>query len=98
MATNFGASVARKVNVTGTGASITVIAANPRRKGLLIFNDSGVTANIDLSGGTASATSCSFNLGDQIVYEFPVNSNGEVYKGAITGLWASGDLRVTEME
>jgi len=98
MTQRFGPSKGTKTNVTGTGASITLVAANPNRKGLTIFNDSGVTANIDLSGGTASATSCSLDMASQDFYELPVMANQEVYKGAITGLWASGDIRITEFE
>jgi len=98
MTQRFGPSRGTKTNVTGTGASVTLVAANPNRKGLTLFNDSGVTANIDLSGGTASATSCSLDMLDQSYFELPVMANLEVYKGPITGLWASGDIRVTEFE
>lgn len=80
-----------KSNVTGTGASVTIIAANPRRKGLTIFNDSGVAADIDVTGGTASATSCTVTLVDQAYYEVPYG-----YLGAVTGIWASGSIRVVE--
>jgi hypothetical protein len=98
MATRFGPSLATKTNVTGTAASISLVAANPRRKGLTLFNDSGVTADIDLSGGTASATSCSLSMVDQSYYELPTMANESVYTGAITGIWASGQIRVTEFE
>lgn len=96
MTQRFGPSVATKTNVTGTGASVTLVSANANRKGLTLFNDSGVTVDIDLSGGTASATSCSLSLVDQAYYELPVMANGKVYTGAITGIWASGQIRVTE--
>ena len=86
-----------KSNVTGTGASVTVLAANPRRKHYMLFNDSGVAADIDLTGGTASATSCSLNMPDQSVFEPYVSGQG-CYTGAITGIWASGSIRVTEFE
>lgn len=97
MTNRLAPSVGTKANVTGTGASVTIAAANPRRKGLIIFNDSGVAADIDLTGGTAAATSCSFNMLDQDVYELPLY-NGQPYMGAITGIWASGSIRVTEFE
>jgi hypothetical protein len=86
-----------KSNVTGTGASVTVLAANPRRKHYMLFNDSGVAADIDLSGGTATSTSCSLNMPDQSVWEPYPNTQG-CYTGAITGIWASGSIRVTEFE
>ena len=88
--------VGTKSNVTGTGASVTILAANSGRKGAVLFNDSGVSADIDLTGGTASATSCSLAMPDQYVYELPTNPHYECYKGAITGIWASGSIRVTE--
>jgi len=97
MSDKFGPSIGVKSNVTGTGASVTILAANPRRKGATLFNDSGVVADIDLTGGTASATSCSLTLGNQDLYELSLFDGG-VYKGAITGIWASGDIRVTEYE
>lgn len=97
MSRKFAPSVGTKTNVTGTGASVTLLAANPRRKGVLLFNDSGVAADIDLSGGTASSTSNSLTLPNQDGYELPVIDGG-VYTGAITGIWASGDIRVTEFE
>lgn len=90
-------SVGTKTNVSGTGASATIIAANPRRKGLMLFNGSGVVADIDLTGGTASATSCSLTMQDQTLYELPYMGDA-CYQGAITGIWASGSIRVTEFE
>lgn len=79
--------------MSGTGASITVLAANSRRRGATIFNDSGVSVDLDVSGGTASATSCTLTLFDQDYYEVPFG-----HRGAITGIWASGAVRVTEFE
>jgi hypothetical protein len=89
-------SIGTKANVSGTGASVTVVAANPRRKGLTIFNDSGVTVDIDLSGGTASSTSCSLSMVDQSFYELFQCPNFGCPTNAITGIWASGSIRVTE--
>jgi hypothetical protein len=91
------AALGTKSNVTGTGASVTVLAANTRRKGATIHNDSGVAVDIDLSGGTASATSNSFTMNDQDFYELPM-MEGQCYTGPITGIWASGSVRVTEFE
>lgn len=91
-------SIGTKTNVTGTGASVTLAAANPRRKALTIFNDSAVTADIDLSGGTASATSCTLSMINQAYFELPTAGEDGVYTGAISGIWASGSIRVTEFE
>lgn len=91
-------SIGIKSNVSGTGASITVLANNPRRKGAQFFNDSGVTVSIDETGGTASATSCTCELLDQQTGRLSTEFDGSVYTGAVTAIWASGALRVTEWE
>lgn len=78
-------------NVTGTGASISLIASNASRKGATIFNDSAVTAYVKLGSG-ASSTSFTVKMVDQSYYEVPFK-----YTGVIEGLWASGSIRVTEL-
>lgn len=78
-------------NVTGTGASVVILAANAVRKGATVFNDSGVVAHVKL-GATASATSFAVKMVDQSYYEIPFK-----YTGVIEGLWASGSLRATEL-
>lgn len=98
MTQKFGPSLGTKSNVTGTGASITLLAANPRRKGAQFFNDSGGVVAIDETGGTASATSCSIELLDQQVGKLHTMNDGQVYTGAVTALWPSGVVRVTEWE
>lgn len=91
-------SIGTKTNVTGTGASVVICPSNPRRKALALFNDSGVTADVDMSGGTAVATSCTLSMVDQAYYELPTAGEDGVYTGAISGIWASGSIRVTEFE
>jgi len=79
-------------NVTMTGSSVTLQAANADRKGLYIFNDSGGTIQVKL-GTTASATSFTVEMVNQAYYELPQ----PVYTGVVTALGASGDVRVTEV-
>lgn len=91
-------SIGTKTNVTGTGASVVICPNNPRRKALSLFNDSGVIADVDLSGFTASATSCTLSMVDQSYYELPIAGDDGCYTGPISGIWASGAIRVTEFE
>jgi hypothetical protein len=84
-----------KSNVSDAATSTTLLAANTGRMGAIIKNDSTSILYVDLSGGTASATSYSVDLqaGDVLTL-----GPGE-YNGLITGIWsadASGAARVTE--
>lgn len=86
-------SASTKANVAGSASSVTILAANTARRGASIWNDSSAILYLDLTGGTASATSCSVKLIADAFYEVPFG-----YTGLITGLWASatGSARVTE--
>lgn len=86
-------STSTKANVAGSASSVTILAANTARRGASIWNDSSAILYLDLTGGTASATSCSVKLIADAFYEVPFG-----YTGLITGLWASatGSARVTE--
>lgn len=77
--------------VTGTGASISVLAANANRRGASINNLSGVTVSLRLQAAAASAANASVTLTAGQYYETPFG-----YQGEIRGLWASGDIAVTE--
>ena len=87
------ADVATKANVAGSASSVTLLAANARRIGASVVNDSAAILYIDLTGGTASATSYSVQLAAGAYLEVPFG-----YTGLITGIWASatGSARVTE--
>ena len=84
---------ATKANVSGAASSTTLLAANVGRLGAAIWNDSSAILYVDLTGGTASATSCSVKLAADDYLEVPFG-----YTGLITGIWASatGAARVTE--
>lgn len=86
-------SAATKANVAGSASSVTILAANVLRRGASVWNDSTAILYLDLTGGTASATSCSVKLIADAFYEVPFG-----YTGLITGIWASatGAARVTE--
>lgn len=82
-----------KANVSGSASSVTVLAANVARLGASIWNDSSASLYLDLTGGTASATSATVQVPAAGYYEVPFG-----YTGLITGIWgsATGAARVTE--
>lgn len=83
-----------KANVTSATSSTTLLASNANRKGAIIWNDSSAILYVDLTGGTASATSCTTPVAAGGVYEVPYGLST-----AITGIWvsANGAARVTEI-
>lgn len=88
-----------KSNVNDGASSVPVLAANASRKGATFWNDSTAILYLDLSGGTATATSCSVKIAADGYFELPDNGKRGVYTGLITGIWASdqsGAVRVTE--
>lgn len=73
--------------VADAAVSTTILAANTLRTGAAIRNDS--TARLYLHQG-ATATTASVDFLDQgDIYDLPILANGEVYRGIITGIWAS---------
>lgn len=86
-------NTATKANVSGAAASTTLLASNDARLGASIWNDSAAVLYVDLTGGTATASSCSVKLNADAYFEVPYG-----YTGLITGIWASatGAARVTE--
>lgn len=89
----FNSASATKANVASSASSVTILTANVSRIGASVWNDSSAILYLDLTGGTASATSCSVKLIADAFYEVPFGLTG-----TITGIWASatGSARVTE--
>lgn len=89
------AATGTKSNVVSSASSVTILAANTSRKGAMVYNDSTAILYLDLSGGTASTSSYSVQVGAQAFFELP---GPIIYNGLITGIWASanGNARVTE--
>lgn len=81
-------------NVAGNAASVTLVAANTSRKGLILFNDSTATLYVKF-GATASTSSFTFLLRPNGLYEM----NGVIYQGIVDGIWsaANGNCRITEL-
>jgi hypothetical protein len=72
-------------SAVGSGiASVTILAANTARKGATITNTDANALYVDLSGGTASATSFTDKVLTDGVLEVPFG-----YTGLITGIWAA---------
>lgn len=92
------ATAGAKTSVTSAASSTSLIAANTNRKMLIITNESTAVLYIDLSGGTASATSYSVVLGPTATSVSPSFTIGN-FTGAVTGIWASanGFARITEL-
>jgi len=88
-------SYALVTTVASGAASVSLIAANDHRRGLIIANNDTGILHVDLSGGTATATTAnSFQLATlthQVL---------DGYKGPATGIWSSqgaGSAQITEL-
>lgn len=89
-------SSATLANVSSSATNVTILAANAKRKSVIIFNDSTQVLYVKLSA-TASATSFTYKLAPSETLEIP--GAGVIYTGIIDGIWASanGNARVTEL-
>jgi hypothetical protein len=70
--------------VQDSASSVTLAAANPNRRGVVITNTSSAILYVRMASGTASET--------MFTYRLPQNATQEVlfpYTGMITGMWAS---------
>lgn len=81
-------------NVNGSASSVTLLAANTDRRGLLLVNDSTATLYLKY-GATASTTSYSVKMEPGSYWEMP----RPIYTGRIDGIWsaANGAARITEL-
>ena len=82
-------------SVAAAAASVSLLAANPSRRGATFFNDSA-SANLFVKlGTTASATSFTVMVPPSGYYEVP----SPAYTGAIDGIWSAavGAARITEL-
>ena len=81
-------------NVSSSASNVTLLAANPKRIGATIFNDSTSLVYVKF-GATASATSYTVQIASNGYYECPA----PIYTGIIDGVWSSanGNARITEL-
>ena len=91
------AATATLSNVASSASSVTLLAANTGRLGVVIVNDSTAILYVKF-GSTASTTSFTYQvaatMGTLDLTDVPV-----VYTGIITGIWATanGNARITEL-
>lgn len=92
---NDAIAAATLTNVSASGTSVQLLAANNNRKQAVFYNDSDKNAYVKL-GTTASSTSFSYLLVPGATLELPK----PIYTGRIDCIWAAGptgSMRVTEI-
>ncbi len=87
-------ATATLTNVASSITSVTLLASNAGRKGMMFYNDSTSVAFVNF-GATASATAFTLKFQPNSFYE----NSSPVYTGALNIIWASanGFGRVTEL-
>jgi uncharacterized phage-associated protein len=85
-------------SVASSATNVTLLAANPNRKGVIIFNDSTQVVFVKM-GVTASATSFTYRLTSNSTLELPLLANGRPWSGQVDAIWnsANGNARITEL-
>jgi hypothetical protein len=88
------AAAATLTNVASSASSVSLLAANTARRGLIVYNDSTQTLYLKF-GVTASTTSFTYLMTPKSTLEMIL----PIYQGAIDGIWASanGSARITEL-
>lgn len=92
-ASNPSANAGTTTTIAASTTSAVVLAANPARKGVEIYNNSSLATLYLSFGATASPTAFAEKISPNTLLELPGN-----YLGAISGVWsvASGSAQVTE--
>lgn len=88
------ASTATRTSVSASASAVALKAANPGRKGLVVYNDSGVTLYIGY-GATTTTSDFTYKVAAGGTYEMPE----PLFVGLVQGIWdsATGSARVTEL-
>jgi hypothetical protein len=88
------ASTASLTSISSSTSSQTVLAANPVRKGFLLFNDSTATCYVAFAA-TSSTALFTMKLIPGMTYQ----NEAIIYTGVMSAIWdvANGALRVTEL-
>lgn len=92
-----GPSTATLTSVNDSGTSQELLAANPDRKGFVIYNDSTVILYVAYAA-TATSSAFTYRLTPTATLECFGEKN---FVGQISGIWASdasGAARITELE
>lgn len=78
-------AIATHSSVGASTSSVSILAANSRRRGGSIMNTSSAILYLRMDGGTATATTGhSVQMAANTYFEIPFG-----YTGAISGIWAS---------
>lgn len=82
-------------SVAGSATSVSLLAANDNRVGIMFYNDSTQTLYIAFAA-TASATAFTKVLATNTSWEYLPDTP---YVGAVSGIWASanGNARIAEI-
>lgn len=85
--------------VASSGSSVTILEANQKREMATFFNRSTQILYLNFAGATATAASggSSVEVASGGYFELPITSRG-VYRGKITGIWASANGFVNATE
>ena len=77
-----------------SATAVSVVPANPFRRGAILWNDSTAVCYIKF-GSTAGANDFTWRLSTQSGYELP----DPIYQGEISAIWeaANGGMQVTEL-
>lgn len=88
-------STATRSSVAGSASSVTIIAANATRRGLIVYNDSTAILYLALGTGPATSTDFSYKMFPEDCFEIPFPACTAI----LVGIWASatGAARVTEL-
>jgi len=86
-------NTATQSSVASSATDVTILAANTRRYGASVYNDSSAVLYLLLGAGTSSATVHTLQVAPGAYFEVPYG-----FTGILKGLWASatGSARVTE--
>ena len=89
------ADAATMANVDSSASSVTLAAANAKRMGMVVHNDSSAILYIAYAA-TASTTVHTYEVAADGMWEMPSTL---LYTGVISAIWASanGAARVTEL-
>lgn len=91
-----GSSTGTITSVSQTTSSVSLLSANPNRRGMYLYNNTGQKVYVAFSG-TASTSAFTLLLAANVGYESPQSA---VYKGVVSAVWAgngNGAMLVTEM-
>ncbi len=87
-------STATRTTVPSSASDTLLIAANPDRKGLFIYNNSDSPLHTGLGTTPVSLSDSTLIISSRSGWSLPFNFTGE-----IRGIWeaATGDARITEL-